>query len=343
MTKHPSAGAPLEPQQDAVGRTVTLVLDAERGDRALGLDIWYPAVSGDQPRSLYELLPGVGFTASAFADPPALPGAHPLLIWSHGRSGTRASYGMLCEGLAARGYVVIATDHPGDTLGDWLLGAAVDDATNEAQRVDDVRFLLDVALGAPPGLDLAAEIDASRIAVAGHSYGGFTALALAGAEPADERVRAVAGCQSLTRTLSKKTLARITVPTLLIVGLEDQTTPPETDADRAFEALGSDARRVDIEHAGHQACSDVGLYLELAPQVEGLPEIVFEFLQSMAADITGTPGDPWRPTVELHLRTLAAWLDEVLDRNRRGSERGATLSGLRLLQLVHEAANHRAG
>jgi predicted dienelactone hydrolase len=223
-------------------------------------------------------------------------------------------YGMVCEGLAARGYVVISPDHPGDTLADWLLGTAVDDATNETQRVADIRFVLDAALGVREGLALAAEIDTSRIAVGGHSYGAFTALALAGSDVPDPRVRAIAGLESLTRTLSEKTLSRVTVPVLLIVGMQDKTTPPETDADRAFEALGENARRVDIEHAGHQGSSDVGLYFELAPQVDGLPEIVFEYLQSMAADVTGTAGDPWRPTLEAHLQTLGDWLDEVLDR-----------------------------
>jgi predicted dienelactone hydrolase len=314
MTGIPTAGAPLESPTHPVGRTVSLLVDSRRGDRAIGIDSWYPAASGEYPKSVYELLPGVGFTASAFADPPIAPGAHPLLVWSHGRSGTRSSYGMLCEGLASRGYLVIAPDHPGDTLADWLLGAAVDDATNEQHRVDDVRFVLDTALGVRAGLDLVSAIDTERIAVAGHSYGAFTALALAGGEPADTRVRAVAGLQSLTRTLPRKTLARVHVPALLVVGTQDKTTPPETDANRAFEVLGTNARRVDVERAGHQACSDVGLYLELAPKVEGLPEIVFEFLQSMAADVTGTAGDPWRPTVALHLQTLGDWLDDVLGR-----------------------------
>ena len=94
------------------------------------------------------------------------------------------------------------------------------------------------------------------------------------------------------------------------------------DADRAFEALGDNARRVDIERAGHQGCSDVGVYLELAPQVEGLPEIVFDYLHSMAADVTGTAGEPWRPTLEAHLATLGDWLDEVLDRESVRVETG---------------------
>ena len=67
-----------------------------------------------------------------------------------------------------------------------------------------------------------------------------------------------------------------------------------------------------IENAGHQACSDVGLYLELAPQVEGLPDLVADFLRSLADQVTGRAGDPWRPTVGLHLRILGAWLDELL-------------------------------
>jgi predicted dienelactone hydrolase len=315
MTSDLRAGEPLEPMSTAVGRSVKLLADERRPDRMLGIDCWYPAVGGDHPESVYEVLPGVGFTSSALADAPATPGPHPLVIWSHGRSGTRTSYSMLCEGLAARGYVVIAPDHPGDTLADWLLGAAVDDATNEGQRVDDVRFVIDAAFGERPGLDLIPELDANRVAVAGHSYGGFTALALAGAEQPDPRVRGVAGLESFTRTMPGRVLRRVDVPVLMIAGARDVTTPPDTDADRAFAVLAEKrARRVDLDRAGHQACSDVGLYLELAPQVDGLPELVTDFLASLADQVTGTAGDPWRPTVGKHLSLLGDWLDELFDR-----------------------------
>ena len=306
-----SAGPPLEPPAHAVGRSSSQLVDAGRADRALAVDCWYPSTGGDEPASLYELLPGIGFTATALADAPALPGPHPLVIWSHGRTATRSMYAMLCEGLAARGYVVVATDHPGDTLVDWMTGTAVDDDTNGAQRVDDVRHLIDAVLGG--ALPSVADLDAGRVAVAGHSYGAHTALALAGSEWPDPRVRAVAGLQSFTRTLPRSVLGRVEVPTLLVAGARDLTTPPDTDADRAFAALGSrDARRVDIEAAGHQGCSDVGLYLELAPHVEGIPEMALDYLGGLAAQVTGRAGDPWRPTVALHLAILGSWLDEVL-------------------------------
>ena len=307
------AGPPLEDPGYPVGHRSTTIVDVARADRALPLDCWYPAAPNGEEASNYELLPGIGFTAAGHRDAPAAPGAHPLLIWSHGRSGTRSSYVMLCEGLAARGYVVVAADHPGDTLLDWLSGTAVDDDTNEAQRVEDVRFVLDTTLEG--GIEFAGELDRARIAVAGHSYGAWTAYAFAGADPVDTRIGAVAGLQPFTRSLRRRVIAQIAVPALLMAGAQDETTPPAIDADRAFGAM-RDALRIDVEAAGHQACSDVGLYLELAPRVEGVPDLVNEFVQSMAHQITGRAGDPWRPTVGLHLRTLGAFLDDALDRNR---------------------------
>ncbi len=309
------AGPPLEPPHHRVGRSTTTLVDTARAGRVVVVDTWYPAApaAGSEP-SAYELLPGVGFTANADQDAAMAAGSFPLVLWSHGRTGTRSSYALLCEAIAARGFVVIAPDHAGDVLADWLLGTNVDDETNEANRVEDARFVLDTALD--PDGPLAAfgrGIDPDRIAVAGHSYGGFTALTLAGGAVPDRRVRAVAGLQALTRTIPKQVLERVEIPVLLVTGSNDTTTPPETDADRAWAKLAArPAWRVDIERAGHQGCSDVGLYLELAPQVEGLPDFVHDYVTSMAADVTGTAGDPWRDTVALHVRILAAFLGASL-------------------------------
>jgi predicted dienelactone hydrolase len=316
-----------------------VVVDASRADRVLGVDCWYPTLGGAYPASRYELLPGIGFTASALADAPPAPGPHPLVVFSHGRSGTRSSYAMLCEGLAARGYVVVAPDHPGDTLADWLLGIAVDDATNEAQRVDDVRVVLNAVLDRRVGLAAVSGVDSAQVALAGHSYGAYTAFAYAGAQTSDPRIGAVAGLQSFTRTLPASVFARVKAPSLLIAGGHDATCPPDTDTRPAFAALGSpDARCVDIDHAGHQACSDVGLYLELEPHVETLPDIVGDFLHSLADQVTGRAGDPWRPTVALHLRILGAWLDDVFDRDT--AQARSDLDGIR--QIPGVAMQHAA-
>lgn len=307
------AGEPLEAPGVAVGHTSTLLVDASRADRMIGVDCWYPASVGDGPAAAYEVIPGVGFTAGARSEAAPLEGSRPLVVFSHGRAGLRTSYVMLCEGLAARGFVVAALDHPGDTLLDWMMGTAADDATNETQRVADTRFVIDALLGSAP-LPAMTTVDASRVAVVGHSYGGWTALATAASESPDPRVVAAAGLQPFARSLPRKSIARIAVPTLLVVGVRDQTCPPATDADRVTETITrDDAQRFDLAEAGHQACSDVGLYLELESRVSGLPEIVAAFLGTMADQVTGRAGDPWRPTVGLHLRILGAWLADVVD------------------------------
>ncbi len=301
-----------------------MLVDSSRADRVVLVDAWYPAAPGATAEpSLYELLPGIGFTAAAQHEAPIADGPHPLVLWSHGRSGTRFAYALLCEALAARGFVVIAPEHAGDALADWLLGTQVDDDTNETNRVADARFVLDSLFAGRGALhNIATHVDADRIAAAGHSYGGFTTLALTGGEHADERVRAVAALQSYTRSLPKTVFESIKIPTLLITGSKDATCPPSTDAERAWAKLGAEpAWRVDIERAGHQGCSDVGLYLELAPQVSDLPDIVKDYVESMAADVTGTAGDPWRETVALHVRILGAFLDGALARDADAATR----------------------
>ena len=94
------AGAPLEPPGRPVGHGSAVVVDEARGGRSLAVEWWYPAGPGATDPSVYELLPGIGFTAAATDGAAAAPGRPPLLVWSHGRVGTRSSYVMLCEGLA---------------------------------------------------------------------------------------------------------------------------------------------------------------------------------------------------------------------------------------------------
>lgn len=312
------AGAPLLAGAPPVGRASGLVVDGARGDRLLPVECWYPidAAAATTP-TIYELLPGTGFVSAGAFDAPPAPGRFPLVLFSHGRTGTRIAYTLLCEAIAALGCVVISADHPGDTLIDFALEIAVDDATNERQRVDDARLLLDAALGAADGVPdaVCAAIDPARVAIAGHSYGGYTALGLAAGafgEP-DRRVRAVVGLQAYTRALTDADLDRIEVPTLLSVAMRDATTPPEVDADRPWELLAApDTMRVDVADAAHQACSDVGLYAELAPQVPDLPQNLRDYLEETAADTREAGMRPWREAVTLQARIAAGFLDDVL-------------------------------
>ena len=316
----PSAGSPIEAPRFAIARTTTLIADAARAGRLLGVDVWYPAASAQPDRSVYQLMPGIEFDSAA-AQPggPAHGGTFPLVLFSHGRTGMRFSNSLLCEALAARGAIVVSADHPGDALADWLLGSAVDDRTNEMGRVADANLLLDALLSghASFAADITSAIDHDRVVMAGHSYGAYTALATVagrrGVAP-HPAVKAVVSFQGYTRTLSDAALARVTVPTLLVVGDCDHSTPASSDADRPWQLLaGSPTWRADLAGAGHQASSDMGLYADLVDHSPYLPDQVKAFFAETVVDAIGPELRPWRELLIEQIAATWAFLDEVLE------------------------------
>jgi len=107
---------------------------------------------------------------------PATPAGRPwpLVVFAHGYAVGPAPYAAMCEAWAAAGYVVAAPEFPltdAEVAGDYLDESDIDN------QPDDVRFVVDSLLA--PGSPLAGQIDAGRIAVAGHSDGGVTVLAVA--------------------------------------------------------------------------------------------------------------------------------------------------------------------
>ena len=301
-----------------VGHVTVSLCDDSRNARTLTTEVWYPASAAHGVATRYELLPGVGFD-SPDAIESAVPktGRHPLIVWSHGRTGLRHIYTKLCEGLAANGYVVVSADHTGDTLFDWLTGGNVDDETNERQRLADVRFLIDTFNEGPNGVVDALAIDETSIFVAGHSYGGLTAIishtglhGLSG----DERIRAVAGAQAYTRTLPDEVTNRISVPTLLLVGTGDVTTPPSTDADPLWIQLHARSRlhqRIDLVHGGHQACSDFSYYMEVLPSIPNVPQLVVDYLESIAQESPPGFRTTWRDTLTTQITGISDFFTAV--------------------------------
>jgi dienelactone hydrolase len=319
-----TSAPPLETLTHRVGHASTLTVDPARNDRMLGVDIWYPAQSDSGSVTEYELIPGVRFTsASAHENSPVSAGAHPLIVWSHGRTGTRHNYSLLCEALASRGYIVISPDHPGDGLFDWFLGNNVDDVTNERNRQGDLRLCIDAALGHHSSLTdwLTNSVDPQKVFVGGHSYGGLSALATTShlhEYGPDDRVRATVVAQAYSRTMATEFFTSLARPTLLLVGEADLTTPPHTDADPAWNILQARtdntaqlSRRIDLQHTPHQGCSDFVLYNELAPQVEGIPEAVLEYLGAIAVEIPVEWFATWRQGLQQHVHHIDEFLQSV--------------------------------
>ena len=159
-----------------VGVRTLFALDTAR-NRAFPCEIWYPAQTG-----------GRGETRDA---PPRV-GTYPIVVFSHHSGGHRRTATFLCTHLAGHGYFVAALDHS-EVVAKELSRRDGETSAERAARIEavissrvpDLRFLIDHLLGADGVVD---GIDAARIGLVGHSFGGWTVLA---APEVDPRVRAV--------------------------------------------------------------------------------------------------------------------------------------------------------
>ena len=143
----------------------------QAGGRNTNGFIWYPA---DQSEKLVAALGNPVWEPIQVApEAEPLPGKRPLVILSHGMFGNARNQAWLAEGLVARGFIVAAIDHPGTST----FNRDPDQRRALWERPRDISRGLDALLSDPRVGPL---IDKNRIYMAGHSLGGFTAVALAG-------------------------------------------------------------------------------------------------------------------------------------------------------------------
>jgi predicted dienelactone hydrolase len=198
----------------------------------------------------------------------------PLVVMSHGFGADRRFLGYLARHLASHGIVVAALEHPGSNVA-WLTGLTMGEmggnladilpASEFVDRPQDVSFLLDelARLNRYSPL-LRGRLNTDQVTIIGHSLGGYTALALAGAEldlehlqqlcdgrspvglsPADwlqctaadlevgsqtdfedPRIAQIIALNPVMgRIFKESSLTEITVPTLILTGTDDSITP----------------------------------------------------------------------------------------------------------------------
>ena len=152
-----------------VAKQSLTVIDSARG-RTLPVDLYLPQ-------------PGSGAASQSATLPPA-----PLVVASPGLAGDRKGFAVIANHLASHGFAVAALDHPGSDSANFealLAGRTneIADPRGFAERPRDISYLLDelTRLNAPNG-PLANRLDMKKIGVIGHSYGGTTALSVAGAQ-----------------------------------------------------------------------------------------------------------------------------------------------------------------
>lgn len=212
-----TATAPAPTGPNSVGTRVVHFVDSTREDpfagngskRELMVRFWYPtgATSDCKPAkytspavwSYFSQLIGVPLPevkTNSCEDAIVASGAHPVVVFTPGYTGTFTDYTFLFEDLASRGYVVAALNHtneatvtefPDGRMVESIFGSHLgtrlrtdEDAytTSVIVRLGDlesVRKELDHLNGTAKG-PFSGRLDMSRVALAGHSLGGLTAL-----------------------------------------------------------------------------------------------------------------------------------------------------------------------
>jgi predicted dienelactone hydrolase len=207
---------------------------------------------------------------------------YPVIVVSHGLGSDRGSFAYLAEHLASHGYVVVVPAHPGSDAAQMaaLLEGKAEEVAAPLEFVDrplDVKFILD-RLSADARLNYA---DWNNVGVVGQSFGGYTALALAGATLdferlqqectpqqqlvtlnmsvllqcraavlpardyaiADPRVKAIVTANAVTSLVFGPTgMAQVQVPTLMIAGKADTVAPAIAEQIRPFSWLATSER-----------------------------------------------------------------------------------------------------
>lgn len=208
------------------------------------------------------------YSLDVVRDAPVAAGVYPLVVISHGHSGTPWAYRELAKHLALAGFVVALPAHTGNTRLDNNLAGT---AANLANRPRHITLAIDAALA---DTTLAPHIAHDGVAVIGHSIGGYTALAAAGgiawsgpyerkdsnALPEqvpvtpDARIKSLVLLNPATFWFIAGSLRPVDLPILLRTGEKDETTPIE-HAHKIIEGVAQPAlvEHKDIPGAGHFA------------------------------------------------------------------------------------------
>jgi len=252
---------PAEPGPWPVGaRTVTI--------GRLTVEIWYPAMVGSQAgktpirydirqalnpsqRTLIPDADNPWQDCDCYRDLPldAAHGPFPVVVFVHGTAAFRHQSVSQTRHWASRGFVVIAADHPGLMLGDFLAQACPDDPSGAQNLSGDVDAML-AALAAPTGdlAFLAGKLALDRVGVAGHSAGG-SAAANATGKPGVRVIAALAGGAAAPDSA--------TLEDVLFMGGTNDNVVQFSSVTSAWNGSATPRHLVGIGGAGHLVFSDL--------------------------------------------------------------------------------------
>lgn len=293
-------------------------LPSTGGMASLTVAAWYPTSSRPAPY-------GYGGPTRGDVAYDGLPltqhGPYPMLVFSHGYGGGGLSAVFFAQALAARGWIVACPDHHdrhsavrirSAQVADFsrlgLLRHAAEIAATEpkdrapyAYRFDELQRTIDGMLTSKVFGPL---IDAQRLALGGHSFGGFTALGLSGTIAQRHEVRAKALLLFSTgtggRLFSAQELATVKIPAMVFVGQREreQKRGDQTMAqiaDKIYTHVAGPKYLLELKDASHFSFNNRFSDTPMARRMSGTPEqfevisrYAVAFLEKYVAQRSGT-------------------------------------------------------
>lgn len=255
----PSATGPYP-----VGRALGAI-EVSKG-RSITVEVWYPATPGSEkgketfgydirehvpPKQQNLLKDAANVTYQAcncFESLPIATGVFPVHLYIHGTAAFRTESLHQQTHWASRGFVVVAADHPGIQLYDMLNIVNIHIPPKTDQE-GDARGMLKVLQSDNIPKEfaiLSGHLDWTRVAVSGHSAGGFATDTLG--DVADVLIP-MAGYAPSSKGRVKSSL---------ILAAQNDTIVDYNGEVDAYEKLALSPRRfASIERLGHLFCSDL--------------------------------------------------------------------------------------
>lgn len=233
----------------------------------------------------------------------------PVIVFSHGPGSVRTDLRYLAEHLASHGYIVAALEHPGSNETSFK---AVNQGKKQLvapqeflDRPRDVSFILDELekLNQTGNSPLQGKLATNNVMIVGHSFGGGTALALAGGELQienlkqrcqqnlstanlgervqcagqalpentyqlrDARIKQAIALNPTTSLMFGETgLTKVQIPILILSSSADKITPALTEQVMGFAKIPSPKWLVGVVGASHLSVIDPSVILDQKEQ-----------------------------------------------------------------------------
>jgi predicted dienelactone hydrolase len=248
-----SAASYQAPGPYSVGVTTLELVDPSRplaangefaggAERALTVEVWYPAASGGAEPEV--------------RDAPLTRGRYPLIIFAHGFSASRAQSALYTRHLASHGYVVASPDFPGSNggaQGGPRIRAVIDQPGDVSFVIDEMFRHSDEAGGM-----FAGAIDEERVAITGHSLGGLTTMMTVFGPLRDDRIDAAVAISPVGCFLPDGFGSGTAVPLMVIGGSEELIVGP-ISIHRAYEIADAPKYYVELGGGDHIKFADVNI------------------------------------------------------------------------------------